>query len=159
MACWLHVITVGATRPRGPFAALEEEFVKRIRRFASLERHRVASSRRRSASERRREEAQRLAGTSAWSEPGSRTTIALDVSGNPLDSPAFGEFLRRCRDGGGASFLVGGPDGLDPALLASSAKRLSLGRMTLPHELALVVLLEQIYRALAAEHNHPYSAH
>lgn len=159
MASWLHVITVGAVRARGPFAAVEEEFLERIRRFAPIERHRLAASQRRSATERRREEARRLAETRAWSDPGARTSIALDVSGRHLDSPAFGEFLRRCRDGGGASFLVGGPDGLEPALLETAGDRLSLGRMTLPHELALVVLLEQVYRALAAEHNHPYSSH
>ena len=83
--------------------------------------------------------------------------VALDPAGRQMDSAAFARWLERLRDAGTRElvFLVGGADGLPPALRAE-CELLSLSTLTLPHELARVVLLEQIYRAFAALHNHPY---
>jgi 23S rRNA (pseudouridine1915-N3)-methyltransferase len=52
--------------------------------------------------------------------------------------------------------VIGGPDGLAPAVLARAAKRLSLSRLTLPHALVRVLFLEQLYRAHSLLGNHPY---
>ncbi len=77
-------------------------------------------------------------------------TVALDAAGEELDSPAFGRLLGRWKDSGQrVAFLVGGAHGLHESVLRPAKLRLSLSRMTLPHELAAVVLLEQIYRASA----------
>jgi 23S rRNA (pseudouridine1915-N3)-methyltransferase len=54
------------------------------------------------------------------------------------------------------AFLVGGPDGLDPALKASAEVQLRLSSFTLPHALVRVLLAEQLYRALTILDNHPY---
>jgi len=54
------------------------------------------------------------------------------------------------------AFLVGGPDGLDPALKAAAEVQLRLSSLTLPHALVRVLLAEQLYRALAILDNHPY---
>ncbi len=76
-------------------------------------------------------------------------TIALDVTGQQLDSEGLADYVRRHveihRD---LAFVIGGPVGLAPELLASCNARLSLSPLTLPHELARVVLLEQLYRAM-----------
>jgi len=76
-------------------------------------------------------------------------TIALDVTGEQLDSEGLADYVRRHveihRD---LAFVIGGPVGLAPELLASCNARLSLSPLTLPHELARVVLLEQLYRAM-----------
>jgi 23S rRNA (pseudouridine1915-N3)-methyltransferase len=53
-------------------------------------------------------------------------------------------------------FLIGGADGLPPEALGAARERLSLGRMTLPHRLARLVLLEQLYRASSIVHGEPY---
>ncbi len=83
--------------------------------------------------------------------------VALDPAGREMDSGAFTRWLERCRDGGTRAlvFLVGGADGLPPAL-REGCELFSLSRLTLPHELARVVLLEQIYRAFATLRHHPY---
>lgn len=154
MSAAITVLTVGRTR-RGPALDLEAEWLKRIGRFATIERRAVAQSRRPTPRERRREEAAAL-----LADPPPRVVpVALDQSGQPLDSPAFAAALARWRTAGPLLFIVGGPDGLADDLLSRCHFRLALSAMTLPHELALLVLLEQIYRALSGEQGHPYGKH
>ncbi len=83
--------------------------------------------------------------------------VALDPAGKEMDSATFTRWLERRQSGGTREllFLLGGADGL-PARIRDSCELLSLSRLTLPHELARVVLLEQIYRAFATLRNHPY---
>jgi 23S rRNA (pseudouridine1915-N3)-methyltransferase len=59
-------------------------------------------------------------------------------------------------DGRDVAFLIGGPDGLDPALKARAETSVQLSAMTLPHAMARVLLVEQIYRARSILDNHPY---
>jgi len=78
----------------------------------------------------------------------------LDRAGEEFDSVAFSRFLEaRRRSGQDLCFVVGGPFGLD---LDDVDHRLSLGRITLPHQLARVVLLEQVYRAHKILAGEPY---
>ena len=85
--------------------------------------------------------------------PDRSHVVLLASDGDELDSVAFSEWLeQRRRDGRDVCFVIGGPRGLD--LEADS--RLSLGRMTLPHQLARVVLLEQLYRAHKILAREPY---
>jgi len=78
----------------------------------------------------------------------------LDREGEQLDSLAFSRFLEaRRRSGLDLCFVVGGPFGL---MLERFDHRLSLGAMTLPHQLARVVLLEQLYRAHKIIAGEPY---
>ncbi len=83
--------------------------------------------------------------------------VALDPAGREVDSAAFARWLERRQNSGTRElvFLVGPADGLPPALRAE-CELLSLSPLTLPHELARVVLLEQIYRAFATLRHHPY---
>ncbi len=79
------------------------------------------------------------------------TLVALDASGETMDSPDFGRMLGALKDSGRrVTFLVGGAFGLDEAALSRSDRRLSLSRMTFPHEMATLMLMEQLYRAHAA---------
>ena len=74
--------------------------------------------------------------------------LCLDERGTYHDSRGFAELIRRFSDiGKHPCFIIGGAYGLSEAATATAARRLSLGPMTFPHELARVVLLEQIYRA------------
>lgn len=84
--------------------------------------------------------------------------IALDERGRTLNSPEFAQKLATARDDGARTveFVIGGPDGLDPDFTREAQLMLSLGRLTLPHGLARVVLVEQIYRAATILAGHPY---
>ncbi len=84
--------------------------------------------------------------------------VALDAAGQKLDSDAFFEWFKGLAETGCKDlvFAIGGPDGHDPVLLQQARTRLSLSPMTLPHELAEVVLVEQVYRAVARWKGLPY---
>ncbi len=79
--------------------------------------------------------------------------VALCVEGKPLSSPALAEFLTRQAIGGAnaVSFAIGSSYGLDEAVKAAAVLRLSMSEMTFPHQLARLLLCEQLYRACAIE--------
>jgi len=81
--------------------------------------------------------------------------IALSPGGRPLSTDAFTARLERWSVPL-AAFVLGGPLGLDPAFLDAAEVSLSLSAMTLPHQVARLVLLEQIYRACTLMRNIPY---
>lgn len=130
-----------AGKPRDRHAnALAEEYVKRCRRWARCEMKEV---------DPRRGETPAKASRQLW--------IALDPAGRRLDTPAFVDLIRQAeRDGRDLEFFVGGADGLPETWRASADLLVSLSPLTLPHELARVILAEQIYRALATLRGHPY---
>ncbi len=83
--------------------------------------------------------------------------VALDERGRDLPSTALSALLESWRaDGDDVAFLIGGPDGLDPALKDESQLKIRLSSLTLPHGLARVVLAEQLYRAWTIANHHPY---
>jgi len=84
--------------------------------------------------------------------------IALDREGKSLDSAQLAQMLQKQIDAGirKMDFVIGGPVGLDQKIVAKANLRLSLSALTLPHELARVVLLEQLYRALTILRGEPY---
>jgi len=89
--------------------------------------------------------------------PANVLRLALDERGRDLTTMALSQKLEQWRAGGqDVAFLVGGPDGLDPALKASASGQLRLSSLTLPHPMVRVVLAEQLYRAWAIMTNHPY---
>lgn len=103
---------------------------------------------------RKSDEASRLLG-----KLGSDTlAVALDEHGKKLSSQAFADLIANYRDGGigELAFLIGGPDGHGSEALDAARETVSLGAMTLPHGLARVVLLEQLYRATMILSGHPY---
>jgi len=104
--------------------------------------------------DRKRDEAARL-----LKEVGAGDfTIALDPKGQSFTSEAFAGLLAEKRDGAvkTCAFLIGGPDGHGEAALKAAHVKLSLGTLTLPHGLARVVLIEQLYRAATILSGHPY---
>src|SRR5690348_10095693 len=86
------------------------------------------------------------------------TLVLLDSRGRQLSSEQLAEFVRRHQEQGTAQllFAIGPADGFTEAARSIAAERLSFGPMTFPHELARVMLLEQIYRALTIIKGHPY---
>jgi len=90
--------------------------------------------------------------------PDGAHVIALEIGGVPLSSERFASRLAALALDGrsNVAFAVGGSVGLSAEVLARADERLSLGPMTLPHNLARVVLLEQIYRTFRINRGEPY---
>jgi 23S rRNA (pseudouridine1915-N3)-methyltransferase len=87
-------------------------------------------------------------------QPGEQLVVMAE-EGQTFDSQAFAERL----EGSGSErlvFVIGGAEGIDPALKARASWKLSLSPMTFPHELARLLLLEQLYRALTIQQGGPY---
>ena len=90
--------------------------------------------------------------------PDNAPFITMDERGETPSSPQFAKKLAGLRDDGVRElwFVIGGADGIDPALRARAAMSISLGRMVWPHMLARVMLSEQIYRATTILAGTPY---
>jgi 23S rRNA (pseudouridine1915-N3)-methyltransferase len=131
----LTVVSVGRLKP--PYADDVQHYKKLIGRHARLELVEVREDER---------VARRV--------PGGAFVSLLTPDGEALDSVEFSEFLEQRRQSGrDLCFVIGGPHGLE---LDGVDHRLSLGRLTLPHQLARVVLLEQIYRGHKILAGEPY---
>jgi 23S rRNA (pseudouridine1915-N3)-methyltransferase len=89
--------------------------------------------------------------------PPRAQTVACEVGGKSLSSEQFADFLRSAREQDrDVAFLVGGAFGIDPDIARASNMKLSLAPWTLPHEIARLVLVEQIYRAGTIVRGEPY---
>ncbi len=128
-------------KPRDPEAnRMAADFLERSSRYASCEMREIRPDR-----------------FDPWARHPSARKIFLDPAGRELDSRQFTALVEKAEmEGRDLLFLVGGADGLPPGWSARADLLLSLSRMTLPHELARVVLAEQIYRAFTTLRGHPY---
>ena len=89
--------------------------------------------------------------------PKSAHVVVLDGGGKPWSSEQLAARMEHWRQGGqDLAFLVGGPEGHPPEVLAAASETWSLGPLTLPHMLVRLVVAEQLYRAAALLANHPY---
>jgi 23S rRNA (pseudouridine1915-N3)-methyltransferase len=133
----VRVIVVAVGRLRPPFADDVQHYQKLLSRHVRVESVEVREG---------EQVARRL--------PERAFISLLDREGEALDSIAFSDFIEaRRQEGRDLCFVVGGPFGLD---LSAADHRLSLGPITLPHQLARVVLLEQLYRAHKIIAGEPY---
>jgi 23S rRNA (pseudouridine1915-N3)-methyltransferase len=89
--------------------------------------------------------------------PDRAQRIACETGGKSFTSPQFAELLRSARDENrDIAFLIGGAFGLSPSVTSTTSLKLSLAPWTLPHEIARLVLAEQIYRAGTIVRGEPY---
>jgi 23S rRNA (pseudouridine1915-N3)-methyltransferase len=150
----LVIVAVGQRQPAWAETAYEE-FAKRFPPELRLELKAVKAEPRggKSAAQLMAAEAQRI---EAALPKGARR-IVLDERGDRLTSVQLAERLQRWMgDGRDAALLIGGPDGLDPALKASADEALRLSDLTLPHAFVRVLLAEALYRAWSVTTGHPY---
>lgn len=90
--------------------------------------------------------------------PDGAYVVALDIEGRQHSSEQFAEKLERLgvEGRGSVAFLIGGSHGLSEQVLRRADERLSLGAMTFPHNIARILLLEQLYRAFRIIRGEPY---
>ncbi len=92
-----------------------------------------------------------------WRNIPSAIKILLDPEGQPQDSVGFTQLVQKAeQEARDLVFVIGGAEGLPRAWKSEADRLLALSPMTMPHELARVVLAEQIYRALTTLRGHPY---
>ncbi len=128
-------------KPRDEHAnRMAEEYLKRATRFARCEMREIRPGK-----------------ADVWRKHPGAVRILLDSQGKSLDSQQFAVMFERAEmEAHDLVFVVGGADGLPPEWRGRANLLLSLSPMTLPHELARVLLAEQIYRAFASLRGHPY---
>lgn len=149
------VLTLGRS-DRGPFAAAIERYRARLDAASGgIELRALKASRLASAAERRTADAETL--LSAASAAGHRTVL-LDERGSSFTTAALAAHVAELELRGESrlTLLVGAADGVDEGARAQVDALWSLSQLTLPHELALVVLLEQLYRVASLASGHPY---
>ncbi len=89
--------------------------------------------------------------------PRGARVVVLDERGTQLTTVALAQHVKQWQlQGDDVALIIGGPDGLDPDFRAKAHFRMRLSDMTLPHALARVLLIEQLYRAWSVNANHPY---
>ena len=148
------VVVVGKPRDAGIREAVRE-YETRAARYWPLDVHEVREEPARSLSPDlvRQREGERLGARLA---PGAHV-VACDVGGESMTSERFAAWLQQRReDGRDLGIVIGGAYGLADALRGRAATRLSLAPWTLPHELARLVLAEQLYRAGTIVRGEPY---
>jgi 23S rRNA (pseudouridine1915-N3)-methyltransferase len=150
----LVVAVVGKARNQALGDAIRD-YEKRAARYWPLDVHEVREERAAGISidKVKEREGQRLADKL----PDRAQTVMCDIKGRSFDSTQFAEFLQSAREQDrDLAFLIGGAFGLASDLTSRSSVKLSLAPWTLPHELARLVLVEQIYRAGTIVRGEPY---
>ncbi len=142
-----HITIRAVGKLHEPWKGLAANYAKRLSPFAKLTVKEVSETRFHSVADRERvlaEEGRRLLSDL----PHGAHIVALSEHGKTLDTPAFAEFLKRHDETGQEIvFLLGGPLGISERLRSTADRLLSLSPMTFTHEMARVILLEQLYRA------------
>lgn len=140
-------------RAGGPLAGAIADYERRAARYWPLVVKEVKEGRGTSPAVVRRDEGGRLLAAL----PARGEVVACDERGAAMTSDAFAAWLGRVRDAGGAlAFVIGGAHGLDDAVRARATKVLGVAPWTLPHEMARLVLAEQLYRAGTLLRGEPY---
>ncbi len=140
----LKVAWVGKTK-EAAIQSLGTEYLKRLQRYVSTEAYETSDE----------------TALLKLADKATRTTpvlVLLDSKGKQVSSEELAELLRRHQDRGTQEliFAIGPADGWSDAARKRANSILSLGKMTLPHELARVVVLEQLYRGFTILAGHPY---
>lgn len=149
----VRVVAVGRDRS-GLYAPGVEEYAKRLSRQLRFELVEVPEARKLAGTPQAREE--EAATLLARVGPRERL-VALDERGEELTSQELAARVRRWMERGqDVALVIGGADGLAPAVLERAAERISLSRLTLPHRMARLLLVEQLYRAMTIVRGEPY---
>ena len=151
----ITVLAVGKIKEKY-FTGAVEEYAKRLSRFCRLELVEVADEKTPDGAGRAQElqirikEGERI----LQKLPGSSFVVALAIDGRMLDSVELSRQMERWNVNGIShiTFVIGGSLGLSPQVLERADMKLSFSKMTFPHQLMRVILLEQVYRKIGRAH-------
>jgi 23S rRNA (pseudouridine1915-N3)-methyltransferase len=139
----LHVITIG--EPKLAYAKEGwQEYLKRLGRYHSVRVTHLADKWANDAN-------------AILKAAGNSFKVTLVIDGKQLSSKELADFLEtRAPEGREVCFIIGGPEGLPAEVIAQADYKWSLSQLTFPHDLAMVVLLETLYRSSSITAGHPY---
>lgn len=156
----VRLLTVGNKMPSWIQSGFDE-YYKRIQPMLSTEIIELAAAKRAknpseaNLAQYREQEGQAILGTHA--STGREQLWVLDVKGKMLSTENLAEKLAEAmQQGNDIALVIGGADGVSKEVLDSADMKWSLSALTLPHPLVRVVLMEQLYRAMSINNNHPY---
>ena len=142
----LRIVAVGRVKERAMRDSIDE-YLGRVRRYAPVEEIELAD-----------EAGAKLVALMRKQVAGAHL-VALDMGGEERDSVGFARALEQLASTGkgDVAFVIGGKDGLPPEIRREATKIWSLSRLTFPHRLARLVLVEQLYRAMTVLRGEPYA--
>jgi len=144
----LRLVAVG--RMSSDLTAVEARYLKYLKPYADVDVRELPQGRGRHAAQRIADEEKHIL------KHAPAGFILFDVQGKTMRSEQWAEYLERATSSGDIAFVIGGADGVSPAVRSQSAQQWSLSALTLPHQLVRVLVLEQLYRATSLLHGHPY---
>jgi 23S rRNA (pseudouridine1915-N3)-methyltransferase len=139
----IHIVTVG--KPKLDYAKKGwAEYLKRLSKLHDVRTTQIP--------DKRGNDSNHLLGVL-----GNSYRIALVINAPQMSSFALADFLeKRAQEGREVSFIIGGPDGLPSDVITACNAQWSMSALTFPHDLAMVVLLETLYRSSTINAGHPY---
>ena len=154
----LKVISVGQLK-NNPILEIQRDYESRILSLSksvgikNLEIKELPISKKSSIKERQKEEAKII----SQHIKQDNLNVFLDGKGENINSVDISQIISKSSfDGKDLVFFIGGPDGFDEKIIKVANKIVSFGRVTWPHKLIRIMLLEQLYRGITILNNHPY---
>lgn len=154
----LKVISVGQLK-NNPILEIQRDYESRILNLSksvgikNLEIKELPISKKSSIKERQKEEAKII----SQHIKQDNLNVFLDGKGENINSVDISQIISKSSfDGKDLVFFIGGPDGFDEKIIKVANKIISFGRVTWPHKLIRIMLLEQLYRGITILNNHPY---
>ena len=154
----LKVISIGQLK-NNPILEIQKDYESRILNLSksvgikNLEIKELPISKKSSIKERQEEEAKII----SQHIKQDNLNVFLDGKGENINSVDISQIISKSSfNGKDLVFFIGGPDGFDEKIIKVSNKIISFGRVTWPHKLIRIMLLEQLYRGITILNNHPY---
>ena len=154
----LKVISIGQLK-NNPILEIQRDYESRILNLSksvgikNLEIKELPISKKSSIKERQKEEAKII----SQHIKQNNLNVFLDGKGENINSVDISQIISKSSfDGKDLVFFIGGPDGFDEKIIKVANKIVSFGRVTWPHKLIRIMLLEQLYRGITILNNHPY---
>ena len=154
----LKIISIGQLK-NNPILEIQKDYESRILNLSksvgikNLEIKELPVSKKSSIKERQKEEAKII----SQHIKQDNLNVFLDGKGENINSVDISQIISKSSfDGKDLVFFIGGPDGFDEKIIKVANKTVSFGRVTWPHKLIRIMLLEQLYRGITILNNHPY---